>query len=406
MKCRHCGSPLCLPFVDLGFAPPSNAYLTVDQLEQPELTFPLKVMVCEQCWLVQTKDYAQADDLFDKDYAYFSSTSKSWLKHAKMFCEMAIGQFGLTTDSHVIEIASNDGYLLKNLVAANIACLGIEPTQSTSEAAAKLGIPQCQAFFGQQLAQQLKHDGKSADLIVANNVLAHVPDINDFCQGIATILKPQGVVTFEFPHLLNLIEQKQFDTIYHEHFSYLSLGTVQAILAEQGLEVFDVEALTTHGGSLRIFAAHKGAQNISASVELLQAKENTFGLFRRETYLGFQTEIEQIKNDFLAFLLEAKSKGQSVAAYGAAAKGNTLLNFAGVRPDLVSYVVDAAPSKQGKFLPGSHIPILPPSALREAPPDVLIILPWNIADEIATQNQLLRAHGTQLAVVMPEIKLV
>jgi len=406
MKCRHCDAPLRLEFVDLGFAPPSNAYLSEEQLSLPELTFPLKVMVCEQCWLVQTKDFARADELFDKDYAYFSSTSKSWLKHAENFCAMATERFKLGTQSYVIEIASNDGYLLQNFVSAGIPCLGIEPTASTSTAAAKLGIPQCQSFFVQSLATQLCENDQSADLVIANNVMAHVPDINDFCNGIATVLKPSGVVSFEFPHLLNLIAQKQFDTIYHEHFSYLSLGSVQRFLAAQGLEIFDVQTLPTHGGSLRVFAGHSGMNKIGLNVEATLSEEVAFGLTQRETYMGFQTEVEHIKNQFLKFLLEAKSNKQSVAAYGAAAKGNTLLNFAGVRTDLISYVVDAAPSKQGKFLPGSHIPILPPGALADAPPDILIILPWNIASEIATQNQHLRELGTKMFVMVPEIKAI
>lgn len=404
MKCRHCAAELTLPFVDLGSAPPSNAYLSSEQLNKPETTYPLKVMVCESCWLVQTQDFARADELFDQDYAYFSSTSKSWLLHAQRFSQMAIERFGVDQDSFVVEIASNDGYLLRNFVAANIKCLGVEPTASTSQAAAELGIAQCRAFFGHELAKDLVANGKSADLVVANNVLAHVPDINDFCRGVATILKPDGVVSFEFPHLLNLIKEKQFDTIYHEHFSYLSLVAVQRILTSVGLEVFDVETLPTHGGSLRVFAAHKSARTVSASVARMRENEREFGLEKPETYTAFQHQIERLRDDFLSFLLAAKASGKSVAAYGAAAKGNTLLNFAGIRADLISYVVDAAPSKQGKFLPGSHIPIHAPSYLQDHRPDILIILPWNIASEIATQNQELRALGTRLVRVLPEIQ--
>jgi len=404
MKCRHCATELTLPFVDLGSAPPSNAYLSLEQLNKPETTYPLKVMVCESCWLVQTQDFARADELFDQDYAYFSSTSKSWLLHAQRFSQMAVERFKIDQDSFVVEIASNDGYLLRNFVAANIKCLGVEPTANTSQAAAELGIAQCRAFFGHELAKDLVANGKSADLVVANNVLAHVPDINDFCRGVATILKPDGVVSFEFPHLLNLIKEKQFDTIYHEHFSYLSLVAAQRILTSVGLEVFDVETLPTHGGSLRVFAAHKSARTVSASVARMRENEREFGLEKPETYTAFQHQIERLRDDFLSFLLAAKASGKSVAAYGAAAKGNTLLNFAGIRADLIAYVVDAAPSKQGKFLPGSHIPIHAPSYLQDHRPDILIILPWNIATEIAEQNQELRALGTRLVRVLPEIQ--
>ena len=406
MKCRHCAAEVTLPFVDLGFAPPSNAYLTAEQLEEPELTFPLKVLVCEQCWLVQTKDFARADELFDANYAYFSSTSKSWLDHAHQFVEMAIERFELDQSSHVIEIASNDGYLLKNFVAAQIPCLGIEPTHSTADAAEQLGIEQCRAFFGKQLAIKLVADGKNADLIVGNNVLAHVPDINDFCAGIKIVLKPDGAISLEFPHFLNLIEQKQFDTIYHEHFSYLSLGVVQRILKTVGLEIFDVEELSTHGGSLRIFAGHCGEHPVTQNVAEVLERETNSGLFEKTGYSGFQLEVEKIKDQFLRFLLDAKAQGKTVAAYGAAAKGNTLLNVAGVKPDLIAFVCDGAPSKQGKFLPGSHIPILTPDELATQSPDIVIILPWNIASEIVQQNALLKAIGTQFVIAIPQIQLV
>ncbi|MGJ8527845.1 methyltransferase domain-containing protein [Maritalea sp.] len=406
MKCRHCAADVSLTFVDLGYAPPSNAYLTAAQLEEPELTFPLKVLVCEQCWLVQTKDFARADELFDADYAYFSSTSKSWLVHARQFVEMAIKRFKLDQSSHVIEIASNDGYLLRNFVNAQIPCLGIEPTASTSDAAEQLGIEQCRAFFGEELATKLKANGKSADLVICNNVLAHVPDINDFCAGIKTVLNPNGVVSFEFPHLLNLIEQKQFDTIYHEHFSYLSLGVVERILRKVGFEIFDAEQLSTHGGSLRVFAGHQGVHPIAQNVDDVLARETEFGLFDRNTYLGFQTEVEKIKDAFLRFLLDAKAQGKAVAAYGAAAKGNTLLNFAGVRCDLISFVCDGAISKQGKYLPGSHIPILAPDELATQSPDIVVIFPWNIASEIVQQNEQLKINGTHFVIAIPEIQLV
>jgi SAM-dependent methyltransferase len=406
MKCRHCDAKLELCFADLGFAPPSNAYLTASDLDRPEQYYPLKVLVCTHCWLVQTKDFTKAETLFDENYAYFSSTSKSWLAHAQAFCDLVTTKFHLDAKSHVVEIASNDGYLLKNFVAAGIPCLGIEPTKSTSDAAAKLNIPQCQAFFGQKLAQDLVAKGKEADLIVANNVLAHVPDINDFCAGLKTLLKAKGVISFEFPHLQNLIKYKQFDTIYHEHFSYLSLVAVVRILRAQGLEIFDVTALPTHGGSLRVFAGHHGERLVEESVINTINAEHAFGLESLETYEGFQREIETMKDNLLKFLLEAKSQKKRVAAYGAAAKGNTLLNFAGIKPDLIEFVVDAAPAKQGKFLPGSHIPIVAPEQLEHTPVDILLILPWNIAAEVSAQNEHLRVRGTQMYITVPEIKLV
>lgn len=406
MKCRHCQAPLAHTFIDLGFAPPSNAYLTAGDLTRPEKYFPLRVRVCERCWLVQTEDYAQADELFSPDYAYFSSTSTSWLDHAARYAEKMIAGLELGRTSFVIEVAANDGYLLKNFVAAGIPCLGIEPTASTAAAAEKLGIPILREFFGEALGRRLAAEGRQADLIIGNNVYAHVPDINDFTRGLQAALKPGGTITLEFPHLLQLIEQAQFDTIYHEHFSYLSLYTVSRIFAAAGLRVFDVEELPTHGGSLRVYGCHADDPRSTAkAVADLLAREGALGLRDLATYQDFQARAERIKDDLLLFLIEQKRAGKKVAAYGAAAKGNTLLNFAGVKPDLLPFVCDAADAKQGKYLPGSHIPILPPSELKQNRPDYLLILPWNIAEEVRAQNAALKAQGTRFVVAVPRLEI-
>jgi SAM-dependent methyltransferase len=404
MKCRHCGGRLQHRFIDLGFAPPSNAYLQAEHLCYPELHYPLRVKVCHQCWLVQTEDYARADELFGVDYAYFSSTSTTWLDHAARYARMVTERLQLGPDSFVIEVASNDGYLLKNFVAAGIPCLGIEPTASTAAAAEARGIPVSREFFGEALGRGLANEGRRADLVVGNNVYAHVPDINDFTRGLAAVLKPEGTVTLEFPHLMPLIEKTQFDTIYHEHFSYLSLTALAHIFSAAGLRVWDVEELPTHGGSLRVYGCHaEAAIATTKSVDLLLTREDQFGLTRLETYTAFQAQADRAKDDFLAFLIEQKRLGRRVAAYGAAAKGNTLLNYAGVKPDLLPYVCDAAGSKQGKFLPGSHIPIYSPEALRENPPDYVVILPWNIAREVQTQLADLVRSGTRLVMAVPEL---
>lgn len=407
MKCRHCAKPLAHSFIDLGFAPPSNAYLTADDLSRPEVHYPLRVKVCDQCWLVQTEDYARADELFSADYAYFSGTSSSWLDHAARYADMITGRLGLGPESFVIEVASNDGYLLKNFVAAGIPCRGIEPTASTAAAAEALGIPVLREFFGEALGCQLAADGQLADLIVGNNVYAHVPDINDFTRGITAALKPSGTVTLEFPHLLPLIEHTQFDTIYHEHFSYLSLTTVVAIFTAAGLRVWDVEQLTTHGGSLRVYGCHSNAPITATShVSALLEREEEFGITRVQTYTSFQARADRVKDDFLTFLIEQKREGRTVAAYGAAAKGNTLLNYAGVRPDLLPFVCDAAASKQGRFMPGSHIPIQSPEALHDDSPDIVIILPWNIADEVCVQLADIAKRGTRFVTVIPELRFL
>ena len=405
MNCRHCGSPLEHTFLDLGFAPPSNSYLSDADLTKPELYFPLKLKVCTQCWLVQTEDYAQAEELFSPDYAYFSSTSTSWLAHAREYADAMKDRFDLDENSLVIEIACNDGYLLRNFVEAGIPCLGIEPTASTATAAETLGIPVLREFFGEFLAKQLAEEGKQADLIAGNNVYAHVPDINDFTIGLKAVLKPNGTVTLEFPHLMQLIEHTQFDTVYHEHFSYLSLYTVIRIFNQAGLRVFDVEKLSTHGGSLRIFGCHDSDPRESTeSVQRLLEEEATHGLQALSTYSDFQSSADQVKDALLSFLLAQKREGKKVAAYGAAAKGNTILNYAGIKPDLLPIVCDAAPAKQGKFMPGSHIPILQPKILREVKPDVVLILPWNIADEVADQHSYIQEWRGQFVVGVPRLK--
>jgi len=406
MKCRHCGTPLTHTFLDLGFAPPSNAYLTEADLAKPEKYYPLKIQVCDQCWLVQTEDYAEADELFSPDYSYFSSTSSGWLAHAARYAATMIRDLSLDQNSMVIEVASNDGYLLKNFVAARIPCLGIEPTDSTADAAEQLGIPVLRQFFGEKLGQQLAAEGKQADLIAGNNVYAHVPDINDFTLGLKAALKPGGTITLEFPHLMRLIEHTQFDTVYHEHFSYLSLFTVSRIFAKAGLRVWKVEELPTHGGSLRVFGCHEtDSRSTEDSVVAVLLEEQKRGLQQLDTYLSFQPKADKVKNDLLAFLLEQKRNGKKVAAYGAAAKGNTLLNYAGVKPDLLSFVCDAASAKQNKYMPGSHIPILSPTAIAEEKPDFVVILPWNIADEVMRQNEFVRQWGGKFVTSVPVLEV-
>ena len=407
MNCRHCAAPLEHTFLDLGFAPPSNAYLNPEDLTRPEKYYPLKVKICEQCWLVQTEDYAQADELFNPEYAYFSSTSTGWLAHAARYAEMMTRQLQLTKDSLVIEVASNDGYLLKNFLSAGIPCLGIEPTSSTAAAAEAIGIPVMREFFGERLGMQLAASGKQADLIVGNNVYAHVPDINDFTRGLKAALKPGGTITLEFPHFMRLVENTQFDTVYHEHFSYLSLYTVDRIFKAAGLRVCDVEELPTHGGSLRVYGCHaKELRETTPAVSTMMIQEDQLGLQALATYQHFQAKADQVKDDLLAFLIEQKRQGKKVAAYGAAAKGNTLLNYAGVKPDLLPFVCDAAVAKQGKFMPGSHIPILAPAALGEHRPDYLVILPWNIAAEVEQQNAGLTALGTKFVTAVPKLEVV
>ncbi|QJB68532.1 class I SAM-dependent methyltransferase [Parasphingorhabdus halotolerans] len=407
MKCRHCHNEDVQLFADLGFSPPSNAYLTADQLSVPELHFPLRVFACRQCRLVQTEDFAQHDELFADDYAYFSSFSPAWLRHAQAYVDAMIARFRLDNASHVVEVAANDGYLLQYVKSAGIGCLGIEPTTSTADAAREKGIDIVEEFFGVALAERLVSEGKSADLTAANNVLAHVPDINDFVAGFARLLKPQGVATFEFPHLAELVKHGQFDTIYHEHYSYLSLHAVARIFAANGLSVFDVEKLPTHGGSLRIFAQRSdlGEKPVTANVAAITAAEQAAGMDTDAYYGAMQPRIETIKNDLVAFLIEARRKGQKVGAYGAAAKGNTLLNFAGVRPDLVPYVVDLNPAKAGKFMPASHIPIVDEAYLRNDRPDLIVILPWNLKTEIKQQLGYAREWGAKFVTAVPDLQV-
>ena len=406
MNCRHCSAPLEHVFLDLGFAPPSNAYLNAADLQAPEQYFPLKLFVCDKCWLVQTEDYSRSDELFTKDYAYFSSVSTTWLAHARSYVDMITARLCLGSNSFVIEVASNDGYLLKNFVASGVPCLGVEPTDSTAAVAEAAGIPVAREFFGHDFASKLVKSGKQADLIIGNNVYAHVPDINDFTAGMKTALKPGGTITLEFPHLMSLMRLNQFDTVYHEHYSYLSLQSVKAIFTRAGLRVCDVEQIPTHGGSLRVYGCHADDVRIDcAAVARVLAEEIASGLQDLATYQRFQREADKVKNKLLAFFVEASQAGKTVAAYGAAAKGNTLMNYAGVKPDLVSFVCDAAVSKQGKFMPGSHIPILAPKALRERKPDYLLILPWNIADEVVKANEFVREWGGKFVVAVPTLHI-
>ncbi len=405
MKCRHCQTELTLSLIDLGSAPPSNAYLSQKTLHAPEKYFPLRVLVCSECWLVQTEDYAGADELFSADYAYFSSFSTTWLKHAEQYVTDMAQRFMLNEKSHIIEVAANDGYLLQYAKARGVPCLGIEPTTSTAEAARSKGIEIVEEFFGVELAQRLAAQGKQADLTAANNVLAHVPDINDFVEGFAVLLKPTGVATFEFPHLLRLVSENQFDTIYHEHYSYLSLTAVKLIFERNGLQVFDVDELPTHGGSLRVYAQRKdsGVRKPSQNVVELLKREKEAGMNNIAFYAGFQEKANKVKNDLMVFLIEAQRAGKTVAGYGAAAKGNTLLNYAGVRPDLISYVVDRNPAKQNKFLPGCRISIMAESHLKQSRPDYVLILPWNLQAEVVEQLAYIREWGGQFVTAVPHL---
>ncbi|AIQ98271.1 class I SAM-dependent methyltransferase [Prochlorococcus sp. MIT 0801] len=402
-KCRHCSALLEEEVIDLGHQPPSNAYISKSNLHLPEITYPLKLFVCSKCWLVQLPEHAKAEELFTSDYAYFSSTSKSWCEHAKQFTYKAIEKLGLNRTSLVIEIASNDGYLLEYLQREKIPNIGIEPTMETAYASRKKGIETIQKFFGSNLANELLENNlkvkNKADLIIANNVLAHVPDINDFMLGVKLLLKNDGYVSIEFPHLLNLIKYNQFDTIYHEHYSYLSLNFVQVLSNHVGLSIVDVEELNTHGGSLRVWLRHNNISQPNQSVEKILNIEKDYGLLHLETYKNFQRNAEFSKYNLIEYLITQKKIGKKVMAYGAAAKGNTLINYAGIKSDLIPAVFDNAKSKQGKFLPGSHIPILSPEKLNDLNPDSILILPWNLIDEL--QKDLL---GYKLFVAMPKMK--
>ena len=408
MNCRGCGTSLALPLIDLGSSPPSNAYVRADQLEQAEQWVPLKVAVCEQCWLVQTEDYTSADSLFDAEYAYFSSFSSTWLAHADRYVAEMVERFGLTADSRVVEIAANDGYLLQYLAGRGIPCLGVEPTRSTAQAARDKGLEIRELFFGRDTASQLVGEGWSADLMAANNVLAHVPDINDFLGGFATLLKPTGVATFEFPQLLTLMAGQQFDTLYHEHYSYLSLTAVQTLCARNGLEVFDVSQLSTHGGSLRVFVQRADGvrRDVQPAVAQQLQAELVAGVKTPEYYATLAPAAERIKHDLLRFLLQAKAEGKRVVGYGAAAKGNTLLNYAGVKPDLLAWVADANPHKQGKYLPGSRIPIVSPAQIDLEKPDYILVLPWNLLQEVSQQLAKVREWGGRFVIAVPELTVL
>lgn len=407
MKCRHCETTLTLPLIDLGTAPPSNAYLTEAALHAPEKWYPLRVLVCTTCWLAQTEDFADAESFFDADYAYFSSYSDTWLRHAEQYVNQMVERFRFSGNSFIVEVAANDGYLLQYVKANGIPCLGIEPTASTASAAVAKGIAISETFFGESVACELAKQGKQADLTVANNVLAHVPDINDFVRGFTSLLKPQGIATFEFPHLLRLMQENQFDTIYHEHFSYLSLNAVQRIFTHNGLTLFDVEELSTHGGSLRVYAQRSdtGKQSRSARVDALLHKEVHAGMMNADYYSGFQTRANRIKNDLITFLIEAKRQSKTVAAYGAAAKGNTLMNYAGVRSDLLGFVVDRNPSKQGKYMPGNRIPIVDENHLQLSKPDYVVILPWNLKTEVMYQLNYIHVWGGKFITAVPELQI-
>jgi SAM-dependent methyltransferase len=408
LKCRHCAAGLDRVCLDLGSAPPSNAYLSEAALRAPEVWYPLRLLVCERCWLVQTEDHAGREALFGDDYAYFSSFSSSWLAHAEAYVRAMRERFALTRESLVCEVAANDGYLLRYVRDAGIPCYGIEPTASTAKAARALGLDIVERFFGVELARELAATGRQVDLVAANNVLAHVPDINDFVRGFAALLKPDGVATFEFPHLLRLLRENQFDTVYHEHYSYLSLTTVKRIFASHGLAVFDVEEHPTHGGSLRVFAQRSdtGRRAVGDAVARVLRDEAAAGLATAAGYDGFQARIDKVKDDFTAFLIEARRAGRKVAAYGAAAKGNTLMNYAGVRPDLIAFVVDRNPAKQGQYMPGSRIPIVAEERLRDAQPDDIVILPWNLRDEVMRQLDYVRAWGGRFVTAVPELRCV
>ncbi|MFC4762369.1 methyltransferase domain-containing protein [Dyella koreensis] len=419
MKCRFCGTRLDAPcvdgdtamhskeshvFLDLGTAPPSNAFLTSEELAAPETWFPLKLYTCPTCLLVQVDEVQSRAEIFSSDYVYFSSYSRSWLEHAQRYVDAVVNRLDLGTNSLVVEVASNDGYLLQYVSEHGIPCVGIEPTNSTAQAARERGIETISEFFGQRFAQDFVASRRKADLIVANNVLAHVPDLNDFVSGLAITLSREGAITIEFPHLQQLVAQRQFDTVYHEHFSYFSLHTVRTVFATYGLRVWDVERLSTHGGSLRVWASHNTShhRDTDAVIEVL-AEERAAGMLELDYYRGFQTQADEVKDDLLSFLLEQRRLGCKVVGYGAAAKGNTLLNYAGVRRDLLPYVVDASPHKQGRYLPGSRIPVVTERQLRTDRPDIVLILPWNLREEITSQLAYIREWGGRFATAVPRM---
>jgi len=402
--CRFCAAPLELSFADLGMSPPSNSYLEAEDLNRMERFYPLHAWVCTKCFLVQLEEFETPEQIFS-DYAYFSSYSESWLAHARAYVEKVSRRFGLGRSSFAVEIASNDGYLLQYFVERGVPVLGIEPAANVAAVAEKKGVPTLVKFFGTATAKEL---GRQADLVLGNNVLAHVPDLNDFVRGIATLLKPTGVATLEFPHLLRLIQENQFDTIYHEHFSYLSFATAERVFAKHGMTLFDVEELPTHGGSLRIYAklASNGSLPVSAKVAELREREQAAGLEKGETYRSFAENVRTVKRSLLKFLIGAREAGKRVVGYGAPAKGNTLLNYCGVRTDLLEYTVDRSPHKQGRFLPGVHIPIHAPERIAETKPDYVLILPWNLTDEITAQMAHVRSWGGRFVVPIPQTRVL
>jgi SAM-dependent methyltransferase len=402
LQCRFCSNPLTHTFCDLGMSPLSNSYVPLDRARQMEPFYPLHAWVCEQCWLVQLESFESPQHIFG-DYAYFSSFSDSWLAHARQYASRMRDRLELNAGSQVTEIASNDGYLLQYFVEAGIPVLGIEPAANVAKAAEARGVRSRVEFFGAALGSTLQAEGLAADLLIGNNVFAHVPDINDFAAGFAPALKPEGVLTLEFPHLLNLVKQHQFDTIYHEHFSYLSLVTAQRILERHGLRVFDVEELPTHGGSLRVLACRHDARRwtLQPSVEALAAREHEAGLESLPTYLAFAESVKETKRGILSFLIEARRAGKRICGYGAPAKGNTLLNYCGVGTDFIEFTVDRNPMKQGTLLPGSRIPVLAPDALLESKPDLVLILPWNLRDEVIAQLPQVHAWGGRFVVPIP-----
>lgn len=405
-SCLFCNTELRHTFVDLGMSPPCESYRKPEQQNQMEPFYPLHAYVCEKCFLVQLQEYITPENIFS-DYAYFSSYSNSWLQHAKNYVDMAVERFQLNQQSQVVEIASNDGYLLQYFVAKNIPTLGIEPAGNIAKVAIKKGIPTVVKFFGEETAKEQVEKGVGADLLLGNNVLAHTPYLNDFVKGMKIILKPQGVITMEFPHLMRLMEENQFDTIYHEHFSYFSYLTVEKVFATHGLNIFDVEELPTHGGSIRIYARHteNNSQPISNKVLELKSREKSAEFTNLETYFSFDKQVKETKYKLLDFLIKAKREGKSIVGYGAPGKGNTLLNYCGIRTDFIDYTVDRSPHKQNLFLPGTHIPIFHPDKIQETQPDYLLILPWNLKDEIMTQMSYIRNWGGQFIVPIPEVKV-
>jgi SAM-dependent methyltransferase len=402
-RCRLCDAPLVHTFADLGSSPLANSYLTQTQLDEPERFYPLRVYVCDTCFLVQLPQAVAEEDIFS-DYAYFSSYSDSWLQHAHRYAEHMIERFGIDETSKVVEIASNDGYLLQYFKERGVAVLGIEPATNVASAAQKAGIATLVEFFGLETAHRLRAEGEEADLLVGNNVLGHVPDLTGFVEGLKVLLKPGGVATMEFPHLLRLMESGEFDTIYHEHLSYFSLIAVERPFAQAGLTLFDVDELPTHGGSLRIYARHAedDSKPVTSAVHELRSRERSAGFERMEVYESFDERVRDVKRRLLEFLIRAKREGASIVGYGAAAKGNTLLNYCGIRRDFLDYVVDRSAHKQGLFLPGSHLPILAPGVVSETKPDYLLILPWNLRDEIMEQMSHVRAFGCKFVVPIPE----